>query len=263
MGTALNGMALHGGIRPYGSTFLIFSDYMRPAIRLAALTGLPVTYIFTHDSIGLGEDGPTHEPVEHLASLRAMPNLTVIRPGDAAEAAQAWRVALERREGPTALVLTRQKLPVLDRSTLGAANGLRRGGYVLYEAPSGPAEAILIATGSELHLALEAAERLAAPQQETSAPIRVRVVSLPSWELFREQPQSYRDEVLPPSLRARVSIEAAARLGWREWVTEAGEMIGLDHFGASAPGERIFLEFGFTVAAAVAAVRRVLAGIRP
>jgi transketolase len=262
MGTALNGMALHGGIRPYGSTFLIFSDYMRPAIRLAALSGLPVTYLFTHDSIGLGEDGPTHEPVEHLASLRAIPNLTVIRPGDAAETAEAWRVAMEHRAGPTALVLTRQKLPVADRSGLGAASGLRRGGYVLADPPpaAGPPQAILIATGSELHLALMAAERLAAPQ-ETSAPIRVRVVSLPSWELFRTQPQSYRDEVLPPTIRARVSIEAAARLGWREWVTEDGEVIGLDHFGASAPGERLFLEFGFTADAAVAAVRRVLQGV--
>jgi transketolase len=255
MGTALNGMALHGGIRPYGSTFLIFSDYMRPAIRLAALTGIPVTYIFTHDSIGLGEDGPTHQPVEHLASLRAMPNMTVIRPGDAAETAEAWRAALEHREGPTALILTRQKLPVPDRAKLGAANGLRRGGYVLSDPPSGVPRAILLATGSELHLALEAAQRL--------ADIPVRVVSLPSWELFRKQPESYRDTVLPPSVRARVSIEAAARMGWREWVTEDGEIIGLDHFGASAPGERIFQEFGFTVDAAVAAVRRVLARTKP
>ncbi len=254
MGTALNGMALHGGIRPYGSTFLIFSDYMRPAIRLAALTGLPVTYIFTHDSIGLGEDGPTHQPIEHLASLRAMPNLTVIRPGDAAETAEAWRAALEHRTGPTALVLTRQRLPVLDRAGLGAASGLHRGGYVLYDPPGGAPQAILIATGSELHLALEAAQRIEA--------IRVRVVSLPCWELFREQPQSYRDEVLPPTVRARVSIEAAARMGWREWVTEAGEIIGIDHFGASAPGERLFQEFGITTDAAIAAVRRVFAGAR-
>jgi len=254
MGAALNGMALHGGIRPYGSTFLIFSDYVRPAIRLAALTGLPVTYIFTHDSVGLGEDGPTHQPIEHLAALRAMPNLTLIRPGDAAETAQAWRAALEHRSGPTALVLTRQKLPVLDRSGLGAASGLRRGGYVLYDPPGGAPQAILIATGSELHLALEAARRI--------ADIRVRVVSLPSWELFRAQPPSYRDEVLPPALRARVSLEAAARLGWREWVTDSGESIGIDHFGASAPGERLFREFGITADAAIAAVRRVYAGAR-
>ena len=262
MGTALNGMALHGGIRPYGSTFLIFSDYMRPAIRLAALTGLPVTYIFTHDSIGLGEDGPTHEPVEQLASLRAMPNLTVIRPGDAAETAQAWRIAMERRDGPTALVLTRQKLPVLDRSRLGPASGVQRGGYVLLEPAGGPPEAILIATGSELHLALEAAEQLAAPK-EAGPPVRVRVVSLPSWEIFRKQPLRYRDDVLPPAIRARVAIEAAARQGWREWVTQDGEIIGLDHFGASAPAERLFLEFGITADAAVAAIRRVLEGVRP
>jgi transketolase len=256
MGTALNGMALHGGIRPYGSTFLIFSDYMRPAIRLAALTGIPVTYIFTHDSVGLGEDGPTHQPIEHLASLRAMPNMTLIRPGDAAETAEAWRVAMENRTGPSALILTRQKLPVPDRARLGAASGLRRGGYVLYDPPGAPPQAILLATGSELHLALAAAQQLRA--EGTG----VRVVSLPCWELFRAQPQSYRDQVLPPALRARVSIEAAARMGWREWVTEDGESIGLDHFGASAPGERIFKELGFTVEAAVAAVRRVLAGAR-
>jgi transketolase len=249
MGTALNGMALHGGIRPYGSTFLIFSDYMRPAIRLAALSELPVTYIFTHDSIGLGEDGPTHQPVEHLASLRAMPNLTLIRPGDAAETAEAWRVAMEHRDGPTALVLTRQKLPVPDRSKLGAASGLRRGGYVLSDPEGGVPQAIVIATGSELHLALEAAQAI--------QDLRVRVVSLPCWELFRKQPESYRNEVLPPGIRARVSVEAAAPMGWREWVTAAGEIIGLDHFGASAPGERLFQEFGFTVDAVIAALRRV------
>jgi transketolase len=254
MGTALNGMALHGGIRPYGSTFLIFSDYMRPAIRLAALTGLPVIYIFTHDSVGLGEDGPTHQPIEQLASLRAMPNLTLIRPGDAAETAEAWRAALEHRSGPTALILTRQKLPVPDRSGLGAASGVHRGGYVLYDPPGGAPQAILIATGSELPLALEAARRI--------EDVRVRVVSLPSWELFRRQPQRYRDEVLPPAVRARVSLEAAARMGWREWVTEDGESIGIDHFGASAPGERLFQEFGITADAAIAAVRRVFAGAR-
>ncbi|HTL05766.1 MAG TPA: transketolase [Gemmatimonadales bacterium] len=255
MGAALNGMALHGGIRPYGSTFLIFSDYMRPSIRLAALTGLPVTYIFTHDSVGLGEDGPTHQPIEQLASLRAIPNLTLFRPGDAAETAQAWRAALEHRNGPTALVLTRQKLPVLDRGGLGAAAGVLRGGYVLYQRGEGAPQAILLATGSELHLALEAARRI--------EDLRVRVVSLPCWEVFRRQPQHYRDEVLPPAVRARVSLEAAARQGWLEWVTDAGICIGIDHFGASAPGERLFQEFGITVDAAIAAVRRVVAGARP
>ena len=251
MGSVMNGMALHGGLRPYGATFLIFSDYMRPAIRLAALMELPTIYIFTHDSIGLGEDGPTHQPVEQLAALRAIPNLSVIRPGDAAETAEAWRLAISRTDGPTALVLTRQKLPVFDRTGLGPAAEARKGGYVLFDPPGGP-EAILIATGSELHLAFDAARRL------SDEGIRVRVVSLPSWDHFRAQPAEYRESVLPASVRARVSIEAAARFGWLEWVTGDGEMIGLDHFGASAPAERIFQEFGFTVDAAMAAVRRVL-----
>jgi transketolase len=253
MGSVMNGMALHGGVRPYGSTFLVFADYMKPAIRLAALMGLPVIYVFSHDSIGLGEDGPTHQPVEQLAMLRAIPNMTVIRPGDAAETAEAWRAALERTDGPTALVLTRQKLPVPDRAGLGAAALTRRGGYVLFEPPAAP-QAILMGTGSELSVALEAARRLVAEG------IPVRVVSLPSWEHFRRQPAAYRDEVLPPAIRARVSIEAAASMGWQEWVTDDGERIALDHFGASAPGERVLREFGFTPDAAVAAVRRVLAG---
>jgi transketolase len=251
MGAVTSGMSLHGGIRPYGATFLIFSDYMRPAIRLAALMKLPTIYIFTHDSVGLGEDGPTHQPVEQLAALRAIPNLSVIRPGDAAETAEAWRLAIGRTDGPTALVLTRQKLPVPDRAGLGSAALARNGGYVLYDPPEGP-EAMLIATGSELHLALDAARRLGAEGVPT------RVVSLLSWDHFRRQPAEYREKVLPPSIRARVSIEAAARFGWLEWVTDDGEMIGLDHFGASAPAERIFQEFGFTVDAAMAAIRRVL-----
>ena len=252
MGSVTSGMALHGGVRPFGATFLVFSDYMKPAIRLAALMGLPTIYIFTHDSIGLGEDGPTHQPIDHLAMLRAIPNLSLIRPGDAAETAEAWRLAIERTDGPTALVLTRQKLPVPDRAALGPAAGTRRGGYVLYEPDGGP-EALLIATGSELPVALDAARRLGAEG------VRVRVVSLPSWDHFRRQPQEYRDGVLPPAVRARVSIEAGARLGWREWVGDGGEMIGIDHFGASAPGEKLFHEFGFTPEAAMAAVRRVLA----
>ena len=252
MGSVMNGMAIHGGVRPFGSTFLIFADYMKPPMRLAALMKLPVIYVFSHDSIGLGEDGPTHQPVEQLAMLRAIPNMTVIRPGDAAETVEAWRAALTRTEGPTALVLTRQKLPVPDRAGLGPAAGARRGGYVLYD-PSGGPEAILIATGSELPVALEASRRLGAEG------VRVRVVSLPSWDHFRRQPQEYRDRVLPPAVRARVSIEAGARLGWLEWVGDGGEMIGIDHFGASAPGEKLFNEFGFTPDAAMAAVRRVLA----
>jgi transketolase len=253
MASAMNGMALHGGIRPYGATFLVFADYMKPALRLAALMKLPTIYIFTHDSIGVGEDGPTHQPIEHLAMLRSIPNMTVIRPGDAAETAEAWRMALTRMDGPTALVLTRQKLPVPDRASLGAAAGTRRGAYVLLEAAGTP-EAILIATGSEVAVALEAAARL------TKEGVRVRVVSMPSWEAFRREPAEYREQVLPGSVRARVSIEAAARFGWLEWVTDEGESIGLDHFGASAPGERLFSEFGFTPEAAVAAVRRTLAG---
>jgi transketolase len=252
MGSVMNGMALHGGVRPYGSTFLVFSDYMKPAIRLAALMGLPVTYIFTHDSIGLGEDGPTHQPIEHLAALRVIPNMTVIRPGDANETAQAWRAALTHHGGPTALILTRQKLPVPERAGLGAADGVLKGGYILREPPTAPA-AIVIATGSEVQLALDAADRLAARD------IAVRVVSLPSWELFRQQPQSYRDQVLSPAIRARVSVEAAARMGWQEWTTEAGETVGIDHFGASAPAERLFEEFGFTTDAVVAALERTLA----
>jgi transketolase len=259
MGAAMNGMALHGGgIRPYGGTFLIFSDYMRPSIRLAGLMGVPVTWIFTHDSIGLGEDGPTHQPIEHLAALRAIPNLTLIRPADAAETAQAWRIAMERLDGPTALVLTRQKLPVLDRAGLGSESGVRRGAYVLFEPPAGPPEAIILATGSEVTLALTAADRLT--QGDGGPAIRTRVVSFPSWELFREQPREYRDEVLPPGVRNRVSVEAAATMGWREWVTERGEMIGIDRFGASAPGERLFEEFGFTADHLIEVVRRVASG---
>ena len=251
MGAVMNGMAAHGGIRPFGSTFLIFTDYMKPAIRLAGLMRLPVIVIGTHDSIGLGEDGPTHQPIEQLAMLRATPNVLVLRPADATETAEAWRVAIGQRTRPTVLALTRQKLPVLDRARFAPAAGVRRGGYVLYEPDGGP-EAIVVATGSEVHLALDAA--LALGEEGT----RVRVVSLPSWELFAEQPQAYRDEVLPPEVRARVGIEAASPMGWLRWIGEDGEMIALDHFGASAPADRLFEEFGFTTEHAIAAVRRVL-----
>jgi transketolase len=260
MGAAMNGMALHRGIRPFGGTFLIFSDYMRPSIRLAALMGMPVTYIYTHDSVGLGEDGPTHQPIEHLASLRAIPNLVVIRPADGPETAQAWRAALERQDGPTALVLTRQKLPVPDRTSLGNAAGVLKGAYVLFDPPGSP-RALILATGSEVSLALEAAAALT--RGEGSPPIPTRVVSFPSWELFRAQPEDYRNQVLPPAVRARVSIEAGATQGWREWVTDQGAAIGIDHFGASAPAEKLFQEFGITTKAIVAAVRRVASGGNP
>ncbi len=253
MGAALSGIAAHGGLRPFGSTFLVFSDYMKPAIRLASIMRLPVIYIGTHDSIGLGEDGPTHQPVEHLAMLRAIPGLVTLRPADAAETVEAWRVAIARRDGPTMLVLTRQKLPVLDRAGggLGAAEGVARGGYVLWDPPGGP-EAILVATGSEVHVALAAARQLLA------GGVRARVVLLPSWELFESQPGSYRESVLPPAIRARVGIEAASAFGWLRYVTEGGAMLAMEGFGASAPGERLFEKFRFTPARAAELVRKVL-----
>jgi transketolase len=254
MAASLNGIAAHGGLRPFGSTFLVFSDYMKPAIRLAALMRLPVIYIGTHDSIGLGEDGPTHQPVEHLAMLRAIPNLVTIRPADATETIEAWRVAVERREGPTMLVLTRQKLPVLDRDRLGSVDGVRRGAYVLLDPPgAGRLDAILIATGSEVAIALNAANTLLAQG------VRARVVSMPSWELFAAQPESYRDQVLPPVVRARVAIEAAGGFGWSRWTTEEGAMVGMEGFGASAPGERLFQEFRLTPEGVADTVKRLLA----
>ncbi|TAK08417.1 MAG: transketolase [Candidatus Manganitrophaceae bacterium] len=252
MGGILNGMALHRGVIPYGGTFLIFSDYMKGSIRLAALMNLPVIYIFTHDSIGLGEDGPTHQPIEQLAGLRAIPNLTVIRPADATETAVAWRVAIARREGPAALVLTRQKIPVIDRNRTAPAEGLERGGYILVETPGRRPELILIATGSEVHLALEAGRALEA---EGAA---VRVVSMPSWKLFERQPLTYRNGVLPPEITARISIEAASPFGWERYVGSEGIMIGVDRFGASAPSERVMRELGFTVENVAARARALL-----
>ena len=240
MGGILSGMALHGGLLPFGSTFLIFSDYMRPAIRLAALMKLHVIYIFTHDSIAVGEDGPTHQPVEQLFSLRAIPGLTVIRPADANEAAEAWRIAVENRNGPTAIILTRQNLPVLDRGKFNPAIGLRKGAYILSDSSPSKPELILIATGSEVHLALEVHEKLLAEG------VKNRVVSMPSWELFEQQPENYRQEVLPPDVTKRVSIEAGVTLGWHRYVGREGEIIGIDHFGASAPGNILLKEFGFT-----------------
>jgi len=238
MGAIVNGMALHGGIIPYAATFLAFSDYMRPAIRLAALTELRVIFIFTHDSIGLGEDGPTHQPVEQLLSLRAIPGLVTLRPADATETAEAWRVALQRH-GPTALILSRQALPVLDRAKLASASGVARGAYVLADG-AWPPDVILIASGSEVHIALEAQRILG------ERGIGARVVSMPSWELFDGQPEAYRAEVLPPSVSARVAIEAGRSLGWSAYVGDRGTIIALDRFGASAPAAKLFEAFGFT-----------------
>ena len=240
MGGILNGMALHGGLLPFGSTFLIFSDYMRPAIRLAALMKLHVVYIFTHDSIAVGEDGPTHQPVEQLFSLRTIPGLTVIRPADANETAEAWRIAVENKNGPTAIILTRQNVPVIDRARFRPAMGLRKGAYILSDSSPDKPEVILIATGSEVHLALEVHEKLLAEG------VKTRVVSMPSWELFEQQPENYRQEVLPPDVTQRVSIEAGVTLGWHRYVGSEGEIIGIDHFGASAPGNILLKEFGFT-----------------
>ena len=241
MGAIANGMAAHGGVIPYGATFLIFSDYMRPPIRLAALMGLHVIHVFTHDSIALGEDGPTHQPVEQLAGLRAVPGLQVIRPADANETAVAWRVALETRERPTVLVFSRQKVPTLDRQRFAAADGLRRGAYVLLDAPNGPPDLILIGTGAETGLALQAGQRL---QEEG---IAARVVSMPSWALFDAQPQNYRDSVLPSSVPARLAIEAGSPQGWHRYVGDRGGVLGVDRFGASAPGDEMLQHYGFTV----------------
>ncbi len=238
MGAIVNGMSLHGGVIPFGATFFIFTDYMRPAIRLAALMNIQSMFVLTHDSIGLGEDGPTHQPVEHLASLRAMPNLTVFRPADANETTAAWRLMIKRR-GPSLLVLTRQNLPIIDDAPRVQV-GVERGAYIVEEAASGKPDVILIATGSEVALALRSRELL------TNQGLDARVVSMPSWEVFEEQPQEYKNQVLPSAIAARVSIEAGSTLGWERYVGEGGGMIGLDHFGASAPGGVLFERFGFT-----------------
>ncbi|MGH3714309.1 MAG: transketolase [Micromonosporaceae bacterium] len=246
MGAICNGIALHGCTRPYGGTFLVFSDYMRPAVRLAALMKLPVTYVWTHDSIGLGEDGPTHQPIEHLAALRAIPGLDVVRPADANETVLAWRQALEHTDRPTALCLTRQNLPVLDPAQVA---GVTRGGYVLQDSDGAP-QVILIGTGSEVQLALAAAEQLA------GAGVAARVVSMPCREWFDAQDEGYRNEVLPPAVRARVSVEAGIAMPWRDLIGDAGEHVGTEHFGASAPYQVLFEQFGITAEAVVAAARR-------
>jgi transketolase len=235
-----NGIAYHGGLRPFVATFFCFSDYMRPSVRLSAINELPVIYVWTHDSIGLGEDGPTHQPVEHLMSLRAMPGMTIIRPSDANEAVEAWRTAIHHRDGPVGLVLTRQKVPVIDRNQYASARGLTNGAYVLAEASGKKPRLILIATGSEVAVALEAREAL----EQDGVP--TRVVSMPSWELFEKQPREYREEVLPPTIRARLSIEAGATLGWTKYVGDEGASIGLDRYGASAPGEVAMTKLGFS-----------------
>ena len=253
MGSVANGMALHGGAIPYTATFMIFSDYMRPPIRLAALMDLRVVYVFTHDSIGLGEDGPTHQPIEQLLALRAIPNLVVLRPADATETVEAWKTAVSRREGPTVLVMSRQNLTVLDRGAYAKADGVQRGGYVLWEA-SGTPDVVLIGTGSEVHIALEAGQLL----QDKG--VMARVVSLPSWELFDAQPVEYRESVLPPDLRARVSIEAATTLGWERYVGLDGVAIGVPHFGASAPIGVLYEKFGLTAQRMAEEATRLVAG---
>jgi transketolase len=256
MTAAATGMALHGGVVPFGATFLCFSDYMRPSIRLAALSAARVIYVWTHDSIGLGEDGPTHQPVEHLPSLRAIPNMLILRPADATETVEAWRIALQHAGGPVGLVLTRQKLPVLDRAALAPASGVARGAYVLTETDGPAPDVILIATGSEVPLVLEAHKRLSGDG------IRGRVVSMPSWEIFEAQPQAYREAVLPPAIRARVSVEAASPLGWERYAGLEGVIIGVNRFGASAPGAVVMRELGFTVDHVVEAAKAVLARVR-
>jgi transketolase len=271
MGATMTGISLNGGLIPFGGTFMCFSDYMKPAIRLACLSEVQVIYVFTHDSVGLGEDGPTHQPIEQLAGLRAIPHLYLIRPADPHEVREAWRVAILRRHAPTALVLTRQKVPTIDRNAHASAEGLRRGGYILAEAtytgarpiaadaapdfvedePTTP-ELIIIATGSEVSLALDARAQL----QQAGTP--TRVVSLPCWELFEEQDESYRNEVLPPDVTARLAVEAGARLGWDRYIGPRGDCVCLDRFGASAPGDVALRELGFNVEHVVSRARAVL-----
>ena len=240
MGAILNGMASHRGVRVYGGTFLTFSDYMRGAIRLAALTEAPVTYVFTHDSIAVGEDGPTHQPIEHITALRTIPNLTVIRPADANETVEAWRIAMNRMKGPVALILTRQKLPNIDQNRYASARNLEKGAYILNDSQGAP-DIILIATGSEVSLVMSAQAEL---QKEN---IRARVVSMPSWELFQKQDKSYQDEVLPPAIKKRLAVEAGITLAWYKYVGSEGDVLGIDRFGASGPGDEVMQKFGFTV----------------
>jgi len=254
MGSIVNGIGLYPGmLKPYGSTFLIFSDYMRPAVRLAALMHANVVWVWTHDSVGLGEDGPTHQPVEHHMALRAIPNLWYVRPADANETTMAWRIALEREGGPVALALTRQKVPTLDRTEVASVDGVLRGAYTLWQSGEGEPDLIVIATGSEVHVALDAARTLNG--------INVRVVSMPCWELFEAQSQEYRDDVLPPSVRARLSVEAGVGLGWERWVGNHGDVVSIERFGASAPYTTVLEQLGINVenvaSRAVALLERV------
>jgi transketolase len=254
MGAIANGLAYHGGLRTFTATFFCFADYERPALRLAALNHLPVTFVFTHDSIGLGEDGPTHQPVEHLASLRAMPNMYVARPGDANETSEAWRMAMTRTHGPTTIVLSRQKLVTFDREKpgYGAAAGAQKGGYVLVEPQGGAPQAIILSTGSEVQIAVEAQQKLAAEG------VRARVVSMPCWGAFDDQDAAYRESVLPRAITARVCIEAATSFGWHKYVGDRGACITVDRFGASAPAPTIYKEYGLTAENVVKTVKKLL-----
>jgi transketolase len=255
MGSILNGLAL-SKVRAYGSGFMIFSDYMRAPIRLAAIMEIPTIFIFTHDSIGVGEDGPTHQPIEHLASLRAIPGLITLRPGDANEVVEAWKVIMQIKHEPVALILSRQAMPTYDRAKFGAASGVAKGAYVLADAPGGKPDVLLLGTGSEVSLCVGAWEALAKDG------IKARVVSMPSWELFDHQSQDYRDSVLPPAVTARVSIEQASTFGWHRYVGMTGEAIGMKTFGASAPLKELQKKFGFSVDAVVAAAKKQLASRR-
>lgn len=252
MAAISNGIALHGGLRPYAAGFLIFSDYLRPALRFAALNHMPVIFVFTNDSIGVGEDGPTHQPIEQLATLRAMPGISVMRPCDANEVVEAWKLALENRTSPTCIIETRQQLPILDRSVYAPASEFKRGGYILSEAPGGKPAALIITSGSEVHPALDAQRSLA------ERGVNVRVVALPCWSLFQQQDQAYRDQVLPPSVKVRVAIEAGASLGWERWVGEHGKIIALDRFGVSGPFQVVFQTLGITTAAVETAILELL-----
>lgn len=252
MGAAVNGMAIHGGVIPYGATFLVFSDYMRGAVRLSALSKIGAIWVFTHDSIGVGEDGPTHQPVEHIASLRIIPDLVTLRPGDANETAQAWKIAIERRDGPTALALSRQGVPTLDRNQFASADGVKMGAYVLADFGNKTPEIILMASGTELSLIVPAGEQLAAEG------IGVRLVSVPSWELFQAQGQAYIQEVLPSEISARIAVEAGVTFGWERWVGTQGAVLGVDRFGASASVSVVYEKYGLTVENVVAKAKELI-----